>query len=90
MTSALSFGQLAGLMAGSSALSFGGNLATSALNSSRAWKYAQRAMTYQDQLNRSYTRDSYGLMREGLEKAGYNPLLALGGSANSAIYSTMP
>ena len=79
---------LTGLIgAGVSALSVGGNLATSALNSSRAWKYTQRAMTYQDQLNRAYTRDSYGLMREGLRNAGYNPLLALGSSANSAVYS---
>lgn len=63
------------------------NQAFSAVNSSRAWKYTQRAMNYQDQLNRAYTRDSYGLMREGLETAGYNPLLALGSGANSAIYS---
>lgn len=67
--------------------SFFGNMVTGAVSSSRAWKYTQRAMNYQDQLNRAYTRDSYGLQREGLEKAGYNPLLALGSSANSAIYN---
>ena len=57
--------------------SFGLNQASSAINSSRAWKYAQRAMALQDQYNRNYTRDSYSLMRTGLEQAGYNPLLAL-------------
>lgn len=76
---------LAGI--GASALGIAGNLATSAINSSRAWKYTQRAMTYQDQLNRAYTRDSYSLMRQGLHQAGYNPLLALGSGSNSAIYS---
>lgn len=67
--------------------SYGLNQASSAINSKRAWKYSRKAMEYQDQLNRSYTRDSYGLMRTGLEQAGYNPLLALGSSANSAVYS---
>lgn len=68
-------------------LGFGGNLATSAINSGRAWKYTKYAMQYQDALNRNYTRDSYSLMRQGLKQAGYNPLLALGSGANSAIYS---
>ena len=66
--------------------SFFGNIATSAINSSRAWKYTQRAMHLQDELNRAYTRDSYGLQRQGLELAGYNPLLALGSSANKGLY----
>lgn len=63
------------------------NLGFSGISSSRQAKYAIRAMNHQDYLNRQYTRDSYGLMREGLEKAGYNPLLALGSSANGAIYN---
>lgn len=67
--------------------SFAGNMISSAVNSSRAWKYTQRAMALQDKYNRAYTRDQYGLMRQGLESAGYNPLLALGSSASSAIYS---
>lgn len=67
--------------------SFAGNLMTSAINSSRSWKYTQKAMALQDMYNRAYTRDQYSLMRTGLKKAGYNPLLALGSSANSAIYS---
>lgn len=83
MASGLSAWQLAGLIGLGSSLSLGGNFATSAINSHRAWKYAQRAMALQDQYNRNYTRDSYSLMREGLSKAGYNPLLATGSSANS-------
>ena len=67
--------------------SFAGNMITSAINSSRSWKYTQRAMALQDYYNRKYTHDQYGLMRSGLEEAGYNPLLALGSSAQSAIYS---
>lgn len=63
------------------------NVGFSGISSSRQSKYAIRAMNHQDYLNRQFTRDSYGLMREGLEKAGYNPLLALGGSANTASYS---
>ena len=84
MTSALA-SALSGSVA--SLLGFGGNLATSAINSGRAWKYTKYAMQYQDELNRSYTRDSYSLQKEGLKKAGYNPLLALGSGANSVIYS---
>ena len=93
MAIALSAGQIAGLIGGSSLLSFGGNLATSALNSSRAWKYTQRAMQYQDQLNRAYfqwsSENGPSFSRKGYEQAGYNPLLALGSnlSGNSAIYS---
>lgn len=63
------------------------NFGASAISSSRQWKYTQRAMALQDRYNRDFTRDSYGLMREGLEKAGYNPLLALNSSANSSMPS---
>ena len=82
MTSALS-SALSGSVAG--LLGFGGNLLTSAINSGRAWKYTRYAMQYQDELNRAYTRDSYSLQREGLKKAGYNPLLALGSGANKGL-----
>lgn len=74
-------------------LSFGGNLATSAINSSRAWKYTRMAMQYQDELNRAYyqwsSENGPSFSRKGYEQAGYNPLLALGSnlSGNSAIYS---
>ena len=68
--------------------SFAGNQFSSAINSSRSWKYAQRAMALQDQYQRGLMRDQYSLSREGLEKAGYNPLLALGGS--SAVSSVSP
>lgn len=67
--------------------SFGLNFLASNINSSRAWKYAQKAMALQDQYNRAFTRDQYGLQRQGLEKAGYNPLLAISSGSNNAIYS---
>lgn len=71
-----------------------GGIATAGLNqlfaganSARSAKYSTKLMRYQDNLNRYYTRDSYSLMRQGLSKAGYNPLLALGSSANTAMPS---
>lgn len=77
-----------GMSLGAGALSFLGNQASSALNSSRAWKYAQRAMALQDQYNRNFVRDYYSLNRESLTKADYNPLLAVPGStAQGANYS---
>lgn len=67
--------------------SFIGNQISSAISSSRQWKYVRKQMYLQDALNRNYTRDSYSLMRQGLSQAGYNPLLALGSSAQQALYS---
>lgn len=93
MTSNLSFGQIAGLGALGGLMSFGGNLASSAINSGRAWKYTRLAMQYQDELNRAYYQwtGEHGptFQRKGFVDAGYNPLLALGSpsSAQGAIYS---
>lgn len=68
--------------------SFIGNQVSSAINSSRAWKYAQRAMALQDTYNRNMIRDYYSLNRESLTKANYNPLLAVPGTtAQGANYS---
>lgn len=73
---------------GAGAMSFLGNQVSSALNSKRAWKYAQRAMALQDKYNRNFMRDYYTLNRESLTKADYNPLLAVPGStAQGAVYS---
>lgn len=67
--------------------SFIGNQVSSAINSSRAWKYAQRAMDYQDYLNRNYNQWSLEnnptFSRRGFTSAGYNPLLALGSQITS-------
>ncbi|QCS36515.1 hypothetical protein [Capybara microvirus Cap3_SP_442] len=65
------------------ALNIGEGAATSAINSAIGWKYQKKAMNYSDQLQRSFAHDSYGIMRSGLEDAGYNPLLSLSGSSNS-------
>ena len=63
------------------------NQGSSAINSRRAWKYAQKAMALQDQYNRNMIKDYYSLNRQSLQSAGYNPLLALGSQAQGASYS---
>lgn len=67
--------------------SFLGNQVSSAINSRRAWKYAKKSMALQDKYNRNMIRDYYGLNRESLTNADYNPLLALPNSAQGASYS---
>ena len=67
--------------------SFAFNQVSSAINSKRAWKYQQRAMRLQDELNRNFTHDYYGINRSGLVDAGYNPLLALPNSSQGAVYN---
>lgn len=57
--------------------SFLGNQISSAVNSKRAWKYAQKSMALQDQYNRNMIEDYYSLNRRSLTKANYNPLLAI-------------
>lgn len=67
--------------------SFVNNQISSALNSHRAWKYYKKQMRLQDQYNRNMIKDYYGLNRESLTSAGYNPLLAVPGStAQGANY----
>lgn len=72
---------------GAAALNFGMNQASSAINSSRQWKYTRRAMEYQDQLNRAFNQWSLEnnptFSRKGYVDAGYNPLLALGSQLTS-------
>lgn len=81
----------AGLISG--AMSLAGNTITSAINSSRAWKYTRQAMLLQDELNRKNYQwtgeNGPSIARKGYEQAGYNPLLALGSSLgpSGAIYS---
>lgn len=73
----------AGIAAGLKGFDFGLGQISSALSSKRAWKYTQLAMAYQDTLNRNFVKDYYRLNRFSLENAGYNPLLAVGGSGAS-------
>lgn len=67
--------------------SFAMNQVSSAINSKRSWKYAQKAMRLQDELNRKFTHDQYSINRSGLVDAGYNPLLALPNGSQGAIYN---
>ena len=70
------------------------NQASSAINSSRQWKYTRRAMEYQDQLNRAFNQWSLennpSFSRKGYVDAGYNPLLALGSQITSQTGPTGP
>ena len=59
-----------GLSAGSGAL---GGLATSALQ----YKFNRNLMKYQYELNQRSLQDSPSSFRDGLESAGYNPMLAV-------------
>lgn len=65
------------------AIGTGLNLSFSGISSSRASKYAIRAMNHQDWLNRNFAKDQYSILRESLSKGGYNPLLAVGSSVNT-------
>ena len=67
--------------------SLAGNLGGSAINSSRSYKYAAKLMQLQDNYNRAMISDYHSLNRQSLSKAGYNPLLGLGSSAQGAQYS---
>lgn len=82
-------GGIAGAMKG---LDFGLGSISSAVSSSRAWKYTQRAMQLQHDLAmqawNEQTRNQFQNTRYSLEQAGYNPLLAVG--AQSSATGIMP
>ncbi|MCM1265892.1 MAG: hypothetical protein NC200_06800 [Candidatus Gastranaerophilales bacterium] len=63
-------------------------LASNALGASQQQAYSKELMRYQSSLNSKTTKDStinqWSWNREGLEKAGYNPLLAVQNNATSA------
>lgn len=69
---------------GASAIGALGSLGSSLLGSALSSYEQQQLMSYQAKLNYKYGKktalNQYGWQREGLEKAGYNPLLALGGA----------
>lgn len=58
--------------------SFSGSNASSGLNrDDTKWMYDQQSTQWRANTT-WYNRNGYSLLREGLEKAGYNPLMALG------------
>lgn len=59
------------------------NMGNTALSSQLSLQNQQELMKSQDYYQRKFLRDSFGITREGLTRAGYNPLLALG-NMNSA------
>lgn len=82
MASSLTFGQMLGLGSAMAGLGFGSNLVTSSLSSSRAWKYAKRAMALQYEYQKRGLLEGPSLSRKGYTDAGYNPLLALGNTGS--------
>lgn len=58
-----------------------GNIGQNYANSAISWHYQRKQMAAQDKYQRAFAKDQYSLQREGLEAAGYNPLLALGGGS---------
>ena len=79
----LSFGQMLGLGSAFAGLGLGSNLLTSSISSSRAWKYAQRAMALQYEYQKRGLLEGPSLSRKGVTDAGFNPLLALGSFGSS-------
>lgn len=65
-------------------LNFGYDIAGAQLNAATSYAYNRNLMSYQNDLNKDFNQWNYtnaaSLQRAGLEKAGYNPILALGGS----------
>lgn len=77
------FGQMAALGTAFAGLGLGSNLMTSSLSSSRAWKYAKRAMALQYEYQKRGLLEGPSLSRKGVVDAGFNPLLALGSLGSS-------
>lgn len=65
-------------------LNIGNSQASAGVN----FAYQKKLMEYQDKYQRDFLRDSFGLKREGLESAGYNPLLALDNMNSSGSIAT--
>lgn len=83
----LSFGQMLGLGSAFAGLGLGSHLVSSSISSSRAWKYAQRAMALQYEYQKRGLVEGPSLSRQGLKQAGFNPLLALGSLGSSGVGS---
>ena len=79
----LSFGQMLGLGSAFAGIGLGSNLLSSAISTSRAWKYAQRAMALQYEYQKRGLLEGPSLSRKGVTDAGFNPLLALGSMGSS-------
>lgn len=77
----------AGIAAGLKGFDFGLGQVSSAISSSRAWKYTQRVMQLQHDLAmkawNEQTRNQFQNTRYSLEEAGYNPLLAVGSQSSA-------
>ena len=63
-----------------------GDLAVSQANAFASYNYNKNLMSYQNDLNKDYASWNYNnassMQRAGLEKAGYNPILAINSGTN--------
>lgn len=66
----------------------GMNIANSQASAGANFEYQKKLMEYQDKYQRDFLRDSFGIKREGLKSAGYNPLLALDNMNSSGSIAT--
>lgn len=83
MAEPLSAAAMLGLGSAFGAMGLGSNLLSSAISSSRAWKYTQRAMALQYEYQKRGLLEGPSLSRKGVVDAGFNPLLALGSIGSS-------
>lgn len=69
-------------------LNFGYDIAGAQLNAATSYGYNRNLMSYQNELNKDYASwnysNAYALQRAGLEKAGYNPILAVNNGTSFA------
>lgn len=79
--------KMLGLGSAFAGLGLGSNLVTSSVSSSRAWKYARRAMALQYEYQKRGLLEGPSLSRKGVTDAGFNPLLALGSMGSGSLGS---
>lgn len=72
---------------GTAAASAASSFASGAASSWKQYKYQKRLNQQAYNLTQRGYREQYGNMRQGLENAGYNPLLAVNGGMSGAAFS---
>ncbi|UNI72404.1 MAG: DNA pilot protein [Chaetfec virus UA24_2340] len=72
---------------GQAAASAASSFASGAASSFKQYKYQKRLNQQAYDLTQRGYREQYGNMRQGLENAGYNPLLAVNGGMSGATFS---
>ena len=84
MASALTAGQIAGLGSLFTGMNFVGSIAGSNLSAHKASKLAQLQAALNYKYNKKWALEGAGYNRQGLEAAGYNPMLAVQNGTSGA------